>query len=59
MCYFKAAVGFHVQFAKFFYSVNIELIIDSGGFIAAANIVIIAERFADNLFTLLTGCVFY
>ena len=41
--HFKAAVGFHVQFAKFFYSVNIELIVDASRFIAAAYIVIFAQ----------------
>ena len=59
MSNFKTAVCFHVQFAQFLNAIDIKLIVDSCRFIAAANIVFIAKRFAYNLFPLFTGCVFY
>ena len=46
MCYFKAAVGFHVEFAEFFYSINIELIVDACRFVSSANIIFITQRLA-------------
>ena len=58
MSYFKAAVCFHVEFAEFFYSINIELIVDACRFVSAANIIFITQRLAYYLFALFTGCVF-
>ena len=56
---FKTAVGFHVQVPEFFDSVDVKLVIDSGGFVAAADVVVVPQGFPDNLFALLAGCVFY
>ena len=56
---FKAAVRFHVQFAEFLDSVDVKLIVDSRGFVAAADVVVVSQRLPHNLLSLFAGRVFY
>ena len=47
-----------IQFAQFLHAVDIKLVVDARRLIAAAHIVIIAQRFADNLLALFSRGVF-
>ena len=54
----KTAVCFHIQFAQFLHAVDVKLVVDARRLIATADIVIIAQRFADNLLALFFRGVF-
>ena len=56
---FEAAFCFGVQFAEFFLSVDVELLIDAGAFVAAAYVPVVTEGVFYNLFSLLACGIFY